>query len=865
MVMAGRMISHYRVLAELGRGGMGVIYRAEDTRLNREVALKLLSDPTLADEDMIKRFQREARAASALNHPHICTVYDIGEDQGTHFIAMELIEGQTLAEAIASHALSVESVLRLGIQISDALDAAHKRGIVHRDLKPTNVFVTSRGDAKLLDFGLAKELRVGSGAATDAATISDCMTVRGQVLGTVAYMSPEQAQGRDIDARSDIFSFGAVLYEMATGRRAFTGDSTAAILAEILRGQPRAAKTINPEIPEELQRIIGKAIEKERAERYQSAQEVMIDLRRLKRQIFESSGTTAKANVAMASGKRKWLLATALAVTASGALAVLWSWVGTPVPEIASTKQITFDNTSKADPLFTDGSRLFFTKEGVPVQMAIGGGAIVPIQSSLGNLRFNLNDVSPDGSELLATAVNNNDENDRGQLYVLPTLGGTPRKIGSVYAQEATWSPDGTHILFADQNALNLVESDGSNPRKLWEAPAPQAMVGSARYSPDGRAIRFTTGPANGDPKIWEMDAEGKAAHLLIPNWSRASCCGRWSPDGRHYDFTAEVNGAMQVFELPTRNLLLPFNPPHPVQLTQGTIHIVAFTPSRDSTRLFVIGSLARGVMMAYDPRSKHFLPYLNGLPAEQMEVSPDGKWLAYTDGMGKLWKSRADGSEPVQLASSASSPRWSPDGKRIAFNVDFPTNSKIFVIEAEGGKAERVVPEDENAVVPSWAGDGESLAYGEYPLPGLVPKGIHTWSFKTHTGSTLPESATYYWPSWSPDGRWLVAVAANPKRFMLYSPATQHWRELAEWGGSSGWWVWSHDSKAIYQLDREPQNNRVLRIPLATGRAEVFATLEGVKITVNTGVELNVTADNMPAIISDNSVQQIYSLDWKK
>ena len=319
------------------------------------------------------------------------------------------------------------------------------------------------------------------------------------------------------------------------------------------------------------------------------------------------------------------------------------------------------------------------------------------------------------------------------------------------------------------------------------------------------------------------------------------------------------------MFELPARNRLLPFNAPHPVQLTQGTTHIMAFTPSRDSTRLFVIGSLARGAMMAYDPRSKHFVPYLNGLPAEQMEVSPDGKWLAYTDWMGKLWKSRADGSEPVQLASSASSPRWSPDGKRIAFNVDFPRNSKIFVVEAEGGKAERVVPEDENAVVPSWAGDGESLAYGEYPLPGLVPKGIHTWSFKTHTGSILPESATYYWPSWSPDGKWLVAVAANPERFMLYSPATQHWRELAKWGGSSDWWVWSHDSKAIYQFDREQQNNRVLRIPLATGRAEVFATLEGVKITFNMGEELSVTADNMPTIMSDNSVQQIYSLDWKK
>lgn len=262
--VAERLISHYRLLSELGRGGMGVIYRAQDIRLNRDVALKLLSDSSLADQESIQRFQREALAASALNHPHICTVYEVGEDQGTHFISMELIEGHTLAETLLSGPLALQELLRLGIQIADALEAAHKKRIVHRDLKPSNIFVTSRGDAKLLDFGLAKELCRESAATADAATISAAMTIRGQVLGTVAYMSPEQAQGKEVDARSDIFSFGAVLYEMATARKAFSGESAATIFAEILRSEPGPASTVNPRVPQDLERVISKALEKAR-------------------------------------------------------------------------------------------------------------------------------------------------------------------------------------------------------------------------------------------------------------------------------------------------------------------------------------------------------------------------------------------------------------------------------------------------------------------------------------------------------------------------------------------------------------------------------------------------------------------------
>ena len=280
---AGTKVGPYEIVARLGAGGMGVVYKAKDTRLQRFVALKFLPDEVARDPRTLTRFRREAQLASSLNHPNICTIHDIGEQDGQCFIAMELLEGQTLQTRIGGRALPLETFLNLALQIADALEAAHKRGIVHRDLKPSNIFVTDRGDAKLLDFGLAKHARPES-SADDAATISGSLTTVGQVVGTIAYMSPEQAQDKDVDARSDIFSLGAVLYEMATGRRAFPGDSPAVVIAEILRSEPKPAKDLNPELPDELPRIIDKALEKDRDDRYQSANDLMIDLRRLKRE-----------------------------------------------------------------------------------------------------------------------------------------------------------------------------------------------------------------------------------------------------------------------------------------------------------------------------------------------------------------------------------------------------------------------------------------------------------------------------------------------------------------------------------------------------------------------------------------------------
>jgi Tol biopolymer transport system component len=876
----GVRLGRYIIVEPLGSGGMGVVYRGRDEKLERVVAIKLLAPGVLSGEDARRHFRREALALAKLNHPRIAAVYDVGEQDGTDYIVMELVEGDSLATKLRSGALPVKEATAIALQVAEALVEAHERGVMHRDLKPGNVMITPKGNAKVLDFGLAKMLApVGGDAATSIAE------TRG-LVGTPLYMSPEQALGRSLDARTDLWSLGALYYESLAGRPPFRGESSLAVLHAITAEAVTPLVQVRPDAPALAEHIVTRALEKDPELRYQRAADVETDLKRLMRDLepraFPSSGAASGtvAAAGMVEPRRRMRRRTWVGVAASlvVVLAVAYLMRPTaPVPRVTGITQLTHDGLPKifgiqffTNSLLTDGLRVYWEEpvlgetEARLMQVSTAGGESEEVPLPL--VPQQLFDIRTTSSEFLTGGPPLTES--ESALWIMRMPGGQPRRVGNIMAMTASWSPDGNSIFYAEPSGIWVAGRDGSDARKLVSVEGNPYWI---RFSSDGKRMRFSVGnDALQTNTLWEVGTDGSHPRRLLAGWDAQSneCCGSWTADGRYFIFQSWRGGSANLWAIREARDWWRKTDPEPVQLTLGQMNSLTPLPSADGKRIFFVGETLRSELVRFDGEKRLFEPFLPGLSAEEISYSSDGSRMAYvTYPEGSLWQSKADGSDRHELTFppiQAWLPRWSPDGTRIAFSGRDPGGmSKIYVVPAEGGDAEAVTRGEYNVSDPSWSAKGDELVFaGGTVIAGQGKPSIRILNLRSREVREVPDSGGYFSPRWSPDGRWLVAVDTNSYALKLYDFSTRAWTELTKI--PSGFPNWSRDSECVFVYTGKGTGMPVYRICLRDRKAEGVLKLQdaGAPSRGFNGLWMGLTPDGSILTARDTSLHEIYALE---
>jgi eukaryotic-like serine/threonine-protein kinase len=862
-LVAGSRLDSYEIIAPLGAGGMGEVYRARDATLKRDVAIKVLPEYWSRDPERLRRFEHEAQATAALNHPNIVSIFHVGQYDGSPYIVTELLQGETLRDRLRKGPMRLQEVLDFGGEIAHGLAAAHDAGIVHRDLKPENIWVTKDGRIKILDFGLAK-LDPAKSATPDGATVTiQQQTSPGHVLGTVGYMSPEQVRGQVADARSDIFAVGAILYEMLTGKLAFRKATSAETMTAILHDDPPAISTVAPSVPPGLQRTVNRCLAKGPEQRIQHATDLAFALESLSD--FGTAAVRPSVEEPRAFTKKRltWVPLMALVVLAFGLIAY-WTTRPGGVPTVETVTQITDDGKAKGvfNSLQTDGSRLYFNEgrrgDLQIAQVAVTGGAVSIIPTPL--IDAQPGGVAPDGSFL---AVLQGGAAPPGHpIWKVPLPTGEPIRLSDFKGQDVSVTPDG-QILVSDEGNLYIIGADGSNERKVISGM--NGWVGNPAMSPDGEQLAFSFYSRAGGVSIYMAKSDGSSIHQVATN-PDGFCCPAWTPDGRYLLFETRAAIKQNIWYLPMRSGWWQRRV-EPKQLTALPLSLHNAAPNpRDGKTVFALGTKERGELVRYDMKTRRFEPFMGGISASDVVFSRDGKWAAYNAFPElTLWRSRADGSDRMQLSHSmvGEDKGFSPDGKSVAFN---PFGQNMSMVSIEGGQAKTISDEGRPYFL-DWSPDGTQILFVT-----SRPEAFEDFNLLDPTTGkrTFLTTKKYLWGiRWIGEDK-LVAALVSRSGFKLFDRKSQTWSDWAiepKPNAISKWGV-SPDRQFLYYAT-SGTDPELMRVRIGQIQAEPVVNLKdfhfAMFIQFNGADEwISFAPDGSPVLTRDTGSQEIYALTVK-